>query len=132
MKIINVNDIYNKFISASDYNREDDRYWSEIRSIAQKIESEREEKPILLLSGPSGSGKTTLLSLIGGIIKHSEGKVIFSDDNRATDITTLSESVLAKFRRQNIGFVFQDYSLIPEMTARQNITLPLLLDNKKL
>jgi uridine kinase len=64
MKIINVNDIYNKFISASDYNREDDRYWSEIRSIAQKIESEREEKPILLLSGPSGSGKTTTANRI--------------------------------------------------------------------
>ncbi|MBP3923594.1 MAG: ABC transporter ATP-binding protein [Ruminiclostridium sp.] len=90
-----------------------------------------EEGEQLAIMGPSGSGKTTLLSLIGGIIKHSEGKVIFSDGDRATDITTLSESALAKFRRRNIGFVFQDYSLIPEMTARQNITLPLLLDNKK-
>lgn len=90
-----------------------------------------EEGEQLAIMGPSGSGKTTLLSLIGGIIKHSEGNVIFSDGDRATDITTLSESALAKFRRRNIGFVFQDYSLIPEMTARQNITLPLLLDNKK-
>ena len=85
----------------------------------------------IAIMGPSGSGKTTLLSLIGGIIKPSDGSIIFSNDKRNTDITKLSESQLAKFRRKNIGFVFQDFRLIPEMTAKQNILLPLMLDNKK-
>ena len=59
MKILNIDDIYADYVDASDYLKEDERYWSQIRSFANKIEAEREEKPILLLSGPSGSGKTT-------------------------------------------------------------------------
>ncbi len=77
--------------------------------------------------GPSGSGKSTLLSLIGGVIKPTEGDIFFGDIN----IAQFDENKLAKFRRQNIGFVFQDFRLIPEMTAKQNILLPLMLDNKK-
>lgn len=78
--------------------------------------------------GPSGSGKSTLLTLIGGVIKPTKGEILLGD----TDITKLSENELAKFRRRNIGFVFQDFRLIPEMTAKQNIQLPLMLDGKKL
>jgi putative ABC transport system ATP-binding protein len=75
------------------------------------------------LMGPSGSGKTTLLNLIAGIDRPSSGKVIVND----TDISTLGESALAKWRANNIGFVFQFYNLIPVLTAYENVELPLIL-----
>jgi len=77
------------------------------------------------LMGPSGSGKTTLLNLIAGIDHPSSGKVIVND----TDISTLGESALAKWRANNIGFVFQFYNLIPVLTAYENVELPLILTN---
>ena len=77
----------------------------------------------LALMGPSGSGKTTLLNLIAGIDRPSKGKLIINE----TDISTLSESSLAKWRSTNIGFVFQFYNLIPVLTAYENVELPLLL-----
>jgi putative ABC transport system ATP-binding protein len=77
----------------------------------------------LALMGPSGSGKTTLLNLIAGIDRPSSGKLIVD----GTDISTLSESGLAKWRSAKIGFVFQFYNLIPVLTAFENVELPLLL-----
>lgn len=77
----------------------------------------------MALMGPSGSGKTTLLNLIAGIDKPSSGKVIVSE----TEISNLGESALAKWRANNIGFVFQFYNLIPVLTAFENVELPLLL-----
>ncbi|HLG32924.1 MAG TPA: ABC transporter ATP-binding protein [Ignavibacteriaceae bacterium] len=77
----------------------------------------------IALMGPSGSGKTTLLNLIAGIDRPSKGK-LFVD---GTDISTLGESALAKWRSSNIGFVFQFYNLIPVLTAYENVELPLLL-----
>lgn len=79
----------------------------------------------LALMGPSGSGKTTLLNLIAGIDRPSNGTIIVN----GTDISTLSESALAKWRSTNIGFVFQFYNLIPVLTAFENVELPLLLTN---
>ena len=75
------------------------------------------------LMGPSGSGKTTLLNLIAGIDRPDAGSVSVA----GTDVTTLSESQLAKWRATNIGFVFQFYNLIPVLTAYENVELPLLL-----
>jgi putative ABC transport system ATP-binding protein len=77
----------------------------------------------LALMGPSGSGKTTLLNLIAGIDRPSRGKLIVD----GTDISTLNESGLAKWRSAKIGFVFQFYNLIPVLTAYENVELPLLL-----
>lgn len=77
----------------------------------------------IALMGPSGSGKTTLLNLVAGIDRPSKGKLIID----GTDISTLSESALAKWRSSNIGFVFQFYNLIPVLTAYENVELPLLL-----
>ncbi|MCM0649170.1 ABC transporter ATP-binding protein [Clostridium swellfunianum] len=77
--------------------------------------------------GASGSGKSTLLHLLGGVDKPSNGKAIIDGE----DIYTLNEKQLAVFRRRKVGFVFQFYNLIPVLTAEENITLPLLLDNKK-
>src|SRR5688572_22068345 len=73
--------------------------------------------------GPSGSGKTTLLNLIGGLDRPSSGTV--SVEGRA--INQLSESALARWRADNVGFIFQMYNLLPVLTAERNVELPLLL-----
>ena len=77
----------------------------------------------MALMGPSGSGKTTLLNLIAGIDKPTSGKVVVAE----TEISNLGESALAKWRANNVGFVFQFYNLIPVLTAFENVELPLLL-----
>ncbi|WP_150461932.1 ABC transporter ATP-binding protein [Nesterenkonia ebinurensis] len=81
------------------------------------------------IMGPSGSGKSTLLHAIAGIISADEGKVILRrpDDEGLDDITTLSEAKRSAFRLHRFGFVFQQGMLIPELTAEENIALPLLL-----
>lgn len=75
------------------------------------------------LMGPSGSGKTTLLNLIAGIDRPNAGTILVA----GTDLSTLSESALAKWRSRHIGFVFQFYNLMPVLTAYENVELPLLL-----
>jgi len=75
------------------------------------------------LMGPSGSGKTTLLNLIAGLDRPTTGQVIVAGE----DLGRLSESALARWRSQNIGFIFQLYNLIPVLTAFENVELPLLL-----
>ena len=76
--------------------------------------------------GASGSGKSTLLHILGGIDKASNGKVYIN----GTDISSLKKDKLTIFRRRNIGIVYQFYNLIPTLDVEDNITLPILLDNK--
>lgn len=77
--------------------------------------------------GKSGSGKSTLLRILGTIDKPDEGKVYIE----GKEIDNLKNSELAKFRRTHIGFIYQDYKLIPEYTAYENIILPLILDSEQ-
>jgi len=77
----------------------------------------------IALMGPSGSGKTTLLNLIAGIDRPNKGRIVVG----GTDIATLSESALAKWRSNNVGFIFQFYNLLPVLNAFENVELPLLL-----
>ena len=77
--------------------------------------------------GKSGSGKSTLLRILGTMNKPDEGKVYIA----GKDISNLKNSELAKFRRTHIGFIYQDYKLIPEYTAYENIILPLILDSEE-
>ena len=77
----------------------------------------------LALMGPSGSGKTTLLNLIAGLDRPTSGEVLVAGEN----VGRLSESALARWRSENIGFIFQLYNLIPVLTAFENVELPLLL-----
>lgn len=77
--------------------------------------------------GRSGSGKSTLLHLIGGLDRPDAGKVRIE----GKDIFALKDERLAEFRRKKIGFVFQDYNLIPSLNVWENIALPLGLDNRK-
>lgn len=100
-------------------------YWrnSIETSVLHNISISIREGEFLALMGPSGSGKTTLLNLISGIDKPTNGDIFIN----GTNITRLGESALAKWRSNNIGFVFQFYNLIPVLTAFENVELPLLL-----
>jgi len=100
-------------------------YWREKIEIPvlNNITINVEQGEFLALMGPSGSGKTTLLNLIAGIDKPSNGDIIID----GTNIATLGESALAKWRANNVGFIFQFYNLIPVLTAFENVELPLLL-----
>ena len=76
--------------------------------------------------GKSGSGKSTLLRILGSMDRPDEGKVYIDD----IDISELNDRQLSKLRREKIGYVYQNYSLIPEYTAYENIALPVILDNQ--
>ena len=81
----------------------------------------------IAIVGESGSGKSTLLNVVGALDNPTSGKVLI--DGR--DIFSMPEKKLTVFRRQNIGFIFQSFNLIPELNVEQNITFPLLLDYQK-
>jgi len=102
-------------------------YWRDSLEIPvlNNINVEVPEGEFLALMGPSGSGKTTLLNLIGGIDKPSKGSVVIDGE----EISSYGESKLAKWRSDNVGFIFQFYNLIPVLTAFENVELPLLLTN---
>ena len=85
------------------------------------------EGDFISIMGPSGSGKSTLLHIISGLDNPTSGTVLY--DN--TDIHNGSDKTLSAFRRQKIGFIFQQFNLLPVLTARENIMMPLLLDKKK-
>jgi len=81
------------------------------------------EGEFVALMGPSGSGKTTLLNLVAGIDRPNKGTITIA----GTEIVSLNESQLAKWRSTHVGFIFQFYNLIPVLTAYENVELPLLL-----
>jgi putative ABC transport system ATP-binding protein len=83
------------------------------------------EGEFVALMGPSGSGKTTLLNLIAGIDRPTSGNIFVA----GTNLASLSEAELARWRSRNIGFIFQFYNLIPVLNAVENVELPLLLTN---
>ena len=87
-----------------------------------------EQGEFVAIVGPSGSGKSTLLHLLGGVDRPTGGKVYVSDK----DMYALDETALAIFRRRQIGLIYQFYNLIPVLNVEENITLPLLLDNRSI
>ena len=78
------------------------------------------------IMGPSGSGKSTLMHLIGGLDQPDSGKVVINND----DIGSLNERQLTAFRRKGVGIVFQQFNLIPTLTAKQNVELPGVIDRQ--
>lgn len=93
----------------------------------QKVDLSVEKGEFVAIVGASGSGKSTLLHILGSVDKPTEGKVIIE----GTDISTLNQTGTAIFRRRKVGLVYQFYNLIPTLTIRKNILMPLLLDKKK-
>lgn len=81
----------------------------------------------LSIMGPSGSGKSTLLHLLSGLDRPTSGTLIYD----GKDIYSFSDKELSAFRRQKIGFIFQQFNLLPVLTARENILMPLLLDKRQ-
>ena len=86
-----------------------------------------EKGEFVSIVGASGSGKSTLIHLIGGVDRPTSGKVLIND----TDIFKMNDDELAIFRRRQVGLIYQFYNLIPILNVRENITLPLELDNKR-
>ncbi len=91
------------------------------------VDLEVEQGEFLAIVGTSGSGKSTLLHLLGGLDRPTKGMVVV--DGR--DLSSLSDEELTIFRRRKIGFVFQNYNLVPVLNVMENILLPLRLDGKR-
>jgi len=98
-----------------------------LNKVLDDITFEIEKGEFVSLMGESGSGKSTLLYLIGGLDKPTNGEVFINEK----DINKLKEKQIAKLRRKDIGFVFQFYNLVQNLTVEENIMLPVIMDGKK-
>ena len=88
------------------------------------VSLEISEGDFMAVTGPSGSGKSTLLYTLGGLLTPNTGRVLVNE----SDIYSLSQRLRAKFRRDNVGFIFQTFELLPYLTALENVMLPLSID----
>lgn len=98
------------------------RNGTEMTEVLHQINFHVHKGEMVALLGSSGSGKSTLLNLMAGLMKPTEGEIYIAGHN----IATMNENQLAEFRRTHIGFIFQSYELIPNLTVRENIELPLV------
>jgi putative ABC transport system ATP-binding protein len=96
-------------------------------TILDDITLEVPDKQVVAIVGPSGSGKSTLLGLIAGLDTPTSGSITLD----GVEITTLPEEDLARYRRQNIGYIFQSFHLIPTLTALENVAVPLELNGDR-
>jgi putative ABC transport system ATP-binding protein len=85
----------------------------------REVDLDITEGEMLVLLGPSGSGKSTLLNILGGLDRPTSGEVLFRGDS----LTAMPDDALTRYRRDNVGFVFQFYNLIPSLTAQENVEL---------
>ena len=92
-----------------------------------KVDLSVEKGEFVAIVGASGSGKSTLLHILGSVDRPTEGKILIEGN----DISALDQKRAALFRRRKVGLVYQFYNLIPTLTVRKNILMPLLLDRKK-
>lgn len=104
------------------------RRGSEVVKALDGVDFKIQDGEIVSIIGPSGSGKTTLMNLIGCLDKASSGSLKIGGN----DVVSLEEIDLVNIRRENIGFVFQRFYLIPTLTVRENLELPLMFANKKI
>ncbi|TDL30965.1 ABC transporter ATP-binding protein [Jeotgalibacillus sp. S-D1] len=114
--MINVNQITHHFVLGKKGNKT-------IVPVLKNISFQVNQGEIVTIVGRSGSGKSTLLNLISGFIHPTEGEIIIQDKK----VSEFNETEFADFRLQHMGFIFQNFQLIPSMTAFQNIELPLIL-----
>ena len=107
------------------------KYYGNGENLVKAIDNDNidiKEGEFVAIVGKSGSGKSTLLHMMGGLDNPTEGKVYINDK----DIFSLKEEELAIFRRKNIGFIFQNFNLIPSLNVWENITLPVGLDGNEI
>ena len=116
MSIIKVNEVSKSFGEKENFNL-----------VLDKVSLDIKKGEFVSLMGESGSGKSTLLYIVGGLDKPTEGSVVIDEK----DINELKEKEIARFRRQDIGFVFQFYNLVQNLTVEENIMLPVVMDGKK-
>lgn len=105
------------------YNSKDDKI-----DILKDISLNMETSEMVAVMGPSGSGKTTLLNLLSGIDKSDSGEITIG----GTNTSNLKKSEMALFRRKNLGLVFQDFNLLDCLNVRENILLPMALENTEI
>lgn len=98
------------------------KYYGELH-VLRDVSLTVEEGEIVVIFGPSGAGKTTLLQIAGTLDLPDSGEIIYDSDN----VSRLSEKNLARFRCNNIGFIFQFHELLPEFTALENVAMPALI-----
>lgn len=106
------------------------KYYGEGENLVKAVDHtslQIERGKFTAIVGRSGSGKSTLLHLLGGLDRPDSGKVLIEDQ----DIFSFKDDRLAKFRREKIGFIFQDYNLIPSLNIWENVVLPLGLSNRR-
>ncbi len=97
----------------------------EVIEIFDGLSLKIEEGEFIAIMGPSGSGKTTLLNMLGGVDQPTAGEVSFLGER----IDSYSEGELSRWRADNVGFIFQSYNLMPMLSAKRNVELPLMLTN---
>ncbi len=95
--------------------------------VIRKLDLEMDKGAFEAVMGPSGSGKSTLLHLLAGLIPADAGDILID----GTSICGRSDSDMTIFRRRHIGLIFQDFNLIPTLTAEENVALPMLLDHRR-
>lgn len=96
--------------------------------VLKNINLKVEKGEFVSIMGPSGGGKSTLLYLLGGLDKPTSGSVVLGNE----DLSKIKEKQMSKLRRNKIGFVFQFYNLVPNLSVEDNILLPVILDGKKI
>jgi putative ABC transport system ATP-binding protein len=99
----------------------------EVFKALRGVSLEVKKGAFMSIVGPSGSGKTTLLNLIGGLDTPTEGSIFFYDKN----LSQMTRKEMAAYRRDNIGFIFQSYNLLPVYTVYENVLFPLLVMGKR-
>lgn len=117
-----------KILSAQNLNKSYQLNKENNLNVLKNISVDIEEQKISVIVGASGAGKSTLLHLLGGLDRPDSGKVLFENNN----IYEYGNDKLAKFRNENMGFVFQFHHLLPEFTAVENVAIPMMINGKSL
>lgn len=97
------------------------------RCVLDGVSFELSPGEILAVCGPSGSGKSTLLNVVAGLVRPDEGRVVLNTPDGSLQIDALGDAALADVRRRRLGYVFQFFNLVPTLTVRENVLLPLEL-----
>jgi lipoprotein-releasing system ATP-binding protein len=124
----NGNDFMSIILSAHNLNKSYQTNKKNKLDVLKNISVDIEENKISVIVGTSGAGKSTLLHLLGGLDRPDEGKVFYEQKN----IFEFDNDKLAKFRNENMGFVFQFHHLLPEFTAIENVAIPQMINGKNL